>query len=208
VAIECRPNKFVHILMTVLCVLVLSACTPDQSLPPVGSDNFATGPESKAKTYYPLPPSEKLEPEDMWTKVTPIASDRLREFHVGIYPVGEDMLIVLPSEFFFYPNSSHMNPGYRPVLDGVIKFINRYDVETIKVAGYTDAAGNKLRNKALSRQQAQNVARYLWRHNLNARYVYATGYGSEYPIANNVTPEGRLANRRVQITFRRLTPES
>ena len=32
--------------------------------------------------------------------------------------------------------------------------------------------------------------------------IMATGYGSERPVASNETPEGRAANRRVEILIR------
>lgn len=124
--------------------------------------------------------------------------------NVQIIRIGEDIMIVLPAHNFFYANSSHINEAFYPVLDNVAEFINNYQAVTIKIAGYTDNTGDKLRNLALSRQQAQNISNYLTRHYLDGRFIYATGYGDAFPIATNDTLEGRYTNRRIQITFREI----
>jgi outer membrane protein OmpA-like peptidoglycan-associated protein len=122
--------------------------------------------------------------------------------HLQIVKIGEEYMIYLPSDAYFYPNSSHINENFYPALDHVAAFIIQYETSLIKVSGYTDNIGNKTRNLALSRQQAQNIMNYLWRRGLNARMMYSTGYGHEFPIAQNQDEDGRAANRRVQITFR------
>ena len=130
--------------------------------------------------------------------------DELSYGNVQLVQVGEDIMLVLPSHNFFYANSSHLNEKYFSVLDYIAKFINNYETTMIKVAGYTDSTGDPLRSIALSRQQAQNIAQYLTSRGVNARYVYATGYGSDYSIATNSTEEGRRSNNRVQISFRQI----
>lgn len=122
--------------------------------------------------------------------------------HVQLIRVGEDIMLVLSSDYYFYPNSTHLNENFFPALDRIADYLRLFETTTIKIAGYTDAIGDELRNVALSRQQAQNIAKYLWARGLDARMMYTIGYGCQFPIANNATYEGRAANRRVQITFR------
>ncbi len=130
---------------------------------------------------------------------------RLAAEHVQVIQVGEDTMLVLPSNIFFYPNSSHLNENYFFALDDVAKFIGQYETENIKVAGYTNKSNSNLRDIALSRQQAQNIAHYIQKRDLDARFMYSIGYGAQYPIATNCTDEGQNTNRRVQITFRKVT---
>jgi|GEM_PF-2444287 len=127
---------------------------------------------------------------------------------VQIVEVGEDTLLFLPSSLFFYNNSSHVNEGYYSVLNAMVRFINEYDIQTIKTAGYTDLYGDQERNLALSRQQAQNIAKYLQGMGVKAAYLYSVGYGSLYPVAFNEKGRETLMNRRVEITFRRLAFDS
>ncbi len=128
--------------------------------------------------------------------------------NVQIIKVGEDIMVVLPSHSFFYDNSSHLNEAFYPVLDDVATFMARYQTVTVKVAGYTDNQGDNTRNLALSREQAQAIAKYIQHQGIDARYIYATGYGEDFPIALNDTLEGRYTNRRIQITFREIPKET
>lgn len=133
---------------------------------------------------------------------------RLEKDHIQVIRIGEDYMLVLPSDVYFFPNSTHMNESMYPAYKDITEFMNHYDIETVKVAGYTDNTGNKIRSLALSRQQADYVAKELWRDNLGSTMVYSTGYGCANPIATNDTKSGQAANRRIQITFRRLMPGS
>ncbi|MFN7097466.1 MAG: OmpA family protein [Gammaproteobacteria bacterium] len=135
-------------------------------------------------------------------------ADQLRRDKVQIVRVGEDYLLVLPGEDYFYANSSHFNEKMYPAIKDIAKFINQYDIETVKVAGYTNDQGNEYRNLAMSREQAQIVLSELWYDGVRPSFMYSIGYGSQYPIANNANKQGQLDNDRVQITFRRLTSQS
>lgn len=128
----------------------------------------------------------------------------LQRSHVQIIAIGEDMMLVLPASFYFYPDSTHLNESIYPSLDYIAEYISGFQPAVIKISGYTDDTGDATRNLALSREQAQKIADYLWRKGLDGRMVYTQGYGSRLPIATNTTPEGRATNRRIQITFRRV----
>lgn len=133
---------------------------------------------------------------------------QLQKSQIHVITMGEDYMLVLPSDVYFYSNSTHFNENMYPAIKTLAVFINQFDVETIKIAGYTDNTGDYVRNLALSRQQAQTIAKELSADGLKSTMVYSIGYGSDAPIATNDTNEGRKANRRIQITFRRLTPGS
>lgn len=78
----------------------------------------------------------------------------------------------------------------------------------VKIDGYTDNTGSDSRNIPLSRDRAAAVATYL--HTLapqnfptagpNVRFQIG-GHGSQDPVASNATPDGKAANRRVEITL-------
>ncbi|MHA7840891.1 MAG: OmpA family protein [Gammaproteobacteria bacterium] len=129
-------------------------------------------------------------------------TQQLANADVQLIRIGEDFMLVLPSDNFFYPDSNHLNEYYQPVLDTIARYIKPYDKEVIKVAGYTDNIGSPLRNVALSREQAQTIVKYLWTRDIHAPMMYGVGYGGLYPIASNRSSWGRKQNRRVQITFR------
>jgi len=69
----------------------------------------------------------------------------------------------------------------------------------VSVGGHTDATGSPALNQRLSLRRAQAVRAYLVRQGLAPGAVTAQGYGSDWPVASDDTPEGRAQNRRVEL---------
>ncbi|MBL7491795.1 OmpA family protein [Frankia sp. AgB1.9] len=67
------------------------------------------------------------------------------------------------------------------------------------VAGHTDSTGPASVNEALSLGRAQAAVGYLVSRGVPAERLRAVGYGASRPAADNATPAGRAANRRVEI---------
>lgn len=126
--------------------------------------------------------------------------NKLHQDGVQLERMGDKVLIILPSDIFFYRKSTHLNPVYYPVLTNVITFINCYEKIEIKVAAYTDSCGCTEENLGLTRNQATNLASYLWNHGLDARLIYPVGYGESCPIGTD------SHNRRIEITLTHLPP--
>ena len=69
----------------------------------------------------------------------------------------------------------------------------------IEIAGHTDITGSRAFNVRLSEDRAKSVVNYLVARGIAADRLSSKGYGCDYPIADNETPEGRAKNRRVEI---------
>jgi chemotaxis protein MotB len=74
---------------------------------------------------------------------------------------------------------------------------------TIVVEGYTDNVPIETpqypSNWELSASRAAAVGRVLNSFGINTDRILVTGYGEQYPVADNTTEEGRSKNRRVNI---------
>jgi len=67
----------------------------------------------------------------------------------------------------------------------------------IRIEGNTDNAGNPISNKALSKKRAQSVADYLInQYHFDPNRFVVIGNGSDNPVDDNNTDEGRAKNRR------------
>lgn len=73
---------------------------------------------------------------------------------------------------------------------------------SIEITGYTDNSGNEDENKRLSEQRALNVKAYLVELGVSESRISTAGKGSENPIGDNTTEEGKLMNRRIEITIK------
>lgn len=72
----------------------------------------------------------------------------------------------------------------------------------VVLVGHTDASGALDTNTALSQARAEAVRRALIEaHGTDADQVSAAGVGYLSPRATNATPEGREANRRVEVVL-------
>ena len=75
----------------------------------------------------------------------------------------------------------------------------KYPDLKFRIEGHTDNTGSKSVNDKLSQARADAVRKYLIDNGRNANNLTAVGYGSDNPIGDNATNEGRQANRRVEI---------
>lgn len=124
---------------------------------------------------------------------------------IKIIQIGDTVRIVMPSDYVFEDGTSVINECYYAALNQVASYLCCKEKIIVKVTSYTDACGSQARNLALSRQQAQTVADYLWKAGIDTRALYAVGAGGCDPIACNNTRCGRAMNRRIEITLRRIT---
>ncbi len=147
----------------------------------------------------------KPAPKDPCRGIKRSMEQRFQVVGVQLIEVGDDVKFVLPSDSFFVANTSTLNRKNYPVLDMVAAFICGLQKMNVKVAGYTDCQDCHIRNLALSRQQAQVVADYLWKRGMDARLLYAVGYGECVPIA--YSSNCKVSNRRIEITFRKITDD-
>jgi chemotaxis protein MotB len=91
-----------------------------------------------------------------------------------------------------------------PVLDAVRGLIVARPDFVVEVAGHTDDrplhGGAFASNLELSLARAARVARQLAAgDDALAGRIFAAGYGSQRPVADNAEAEGRARNRRVEL---------
>ncbi len=88
--------------------------------------------------------------------------------------------------------------AYKPLND-VTDILKKYPTTSLSVEGHTDNTGNTALNKKLSQKRADSIKEYFVKQGIDAGRITATGYGSEQPIGDNKTVEGRAKNRRVEM---------
>ena len=69
------------------------------------------------------------------------------------------------------------------------------------VEGHTDAMGAGETNLELSRERALSVRNALVQRGIASSRISTHGYGETSPVADNGSPAGRQANRRVEVIF-------
>ncbi len=130
---------------------------------------------------------------------------------VSIDTEGGRLSIRLGASRFFDPAASALRPEALPILDAIAVELKALD-RPIRAEGHTDGAAlssPRFRNNwELSSARAATVVGYLEQaHHFRASSLAAVGHGSTVPVASDDTPEGREANRRIELVVE-LDPEN
>lgn len=120
---------------------------------------------------------------------------------VGVTRIGDNITLNMPGNITFETASSNLNGNFYRVLNGVGEVLNEYDQTVIEIAGHTDSRGSGEYNLGLSDRRADEVANYLKGQGVMPLRIITVGLGEDMPVADNSTVEGRLLNRRVELTL-------
>lgn len=91
-------------------------------------------------------------------------------------------------------------------LDKLVRYLDQNGNYAIEIAAFTDSSGSESGNLRISQARADAIKQYLISKGVEAKRIYAFGYGESDPIASNDTPEGRAKNRRVAFSVFRIVP--
>jgi outer membrane protein OmpA-like peptidoglycan-associated protein len=127
---------------------------------------------------------------------------------VSVTRMGDNITLNMPGNITFKSDSAELDPSFYKVLNSVNVVVKKYNKTVVEVAGHTDSTGAAEYNQKLSERRANSVAQYLESQGLANNRVVTVGAGESKPVADNATPEGRQANRRVELTLTPLTASS
>jgi outer membrane protein OmpA-like peptidoglycan-associated protein len=124
-------------------------------------------------------------------------SDELEE---GLGNVHNYQLITSESIQFGF-DSSELNPDVKNQIEDIVRAAANAKDYVIELKGFTDTTGSPKYNLALSERRAQAVVRHLTLEGKVPLYrIHLMGFGSESPVADNKSRDGRQQNRRVEIS--------
>lgn len=112
---------------------------------------------------------------------------------------GESLTLRMGATAAFAIGSARLGDASRAHLVAIGRVLRDYDASVVTVYGHTDDSGNPAGNQRLSEQRALSVMEVLGGEGVAARRLLAVGMAARQPIASNATPDGRDANRRVEL---------
>lgn len=101
----------------------------------------------------------------------------------------------------FGPGSSVVAPEFLDVLGASAAFLQLSPETTLLITGHTDSDGSEESNLELSQARVDAARDAMIAQGGDPDRITAIGAGESEPIADNSTPEGRQANRRVELTI-------
>lgn len=106
-----------------------------------------------------------------------------------------------PGSIMFASNDATLPAAARTYLDDVAAVLRSDPQLRLAVHGHSDNSGTDEINWALSRQRAIVVVDYLVSRQIPADRLRTEAFAATSPVASNHTPEGRAANRRVELAI-------
>ena len=101
----------------------------------------------------------------------------------------------------FAIGAASLNADAQVALARFAGIVGIYPSMQFRVEGHTDTTGSVETNRTLSLARANAVRDYLASQGVEAGRISVVGLGSDQPIADNATSQGRARNRRVEIVL-------
>ncbi|HRK43535.1 MAG TPA: OmpA family protein [Gemmobacter sp.] len=106
---------------------------------------------------------------------------------------------VVLGDLVFASGKAALEPGDYASLRALADYMAARPEAKIALVGHTDASGGLAGNVALSEARAGAVRKVLISMGIKGDRIEAKGVGYLAPRASNLTPEGRMQNRRVEV---------
>ncbi len=136
----------------------------------------------------------------------------LQNGSADVLRMPEGIIVRLGEGVLFESGKAQIRPTSTSMLDTLARALARISrLRNIVFVGHTDSINIRSfqfeSNWHLSTARSLAVAYYCIEHGVYDKYVEVQGVGSQQPIADNATQEGRNRNRRVEILIREIPPQ-
>lgn len=100
---------------------------------------------------------------------------------------------------FFEHDSSHLSPAMREILQPILKRLQAYPQDLLKIESHTDSLGTESYNLKLAERRGMSVKNYFVSNGITNSRITVNAKGETMPIADNHTSAGRAQNRRARL---------
>lgn len=106
--------------------------------------------------------------------------------------------VKIERQVLFESGSAKLKPESDAALGIIKKYLDdKSYISLLRVECHTDNSSDKEASQILSEKRALSVCAALVKMGVDCKRLIAVGFGSSKPVADNVTPEGKNANRRI-----------
>lgn len=100
----------------------------------------------------------------------------------------------------FSGDRADIAPDSYGVLDRASSLLTRCRDAIVEIGAHSDSDGSASDNRERTQVRAEAIVDFLVDAGVKRERLAAVGYGEDQPIADNSTPEGKAANRRIEFT--------
>jgi len=144
--------------------------------------------------------------DELFEYIKAYVSENGLEGSVSVEKRGDHSVYIrFADNIFFLPDSDTIIKDSEPILGFLGDCMKNVEsqIMIIRINGHTADPGiqnYKVSDRKLSTDRANSVSMYFEdKKAIDPKKLMASGYGKNFPIAENNTPEGRQKNRRVEM---------
>lgn len=109
---------------------------------------------------------------------------------------GETIVL---NNLIFAQGKANIDPKSYAELDEVAQMMKENSKIEIQLEGHTDNVGSSKANLKLSEERVEAVKKYLVSQGVPKSRIQTKAFGGSQPLRNEMTPEARAKNRRVEM---------
>ena len=128
---------------------------------------------------------------------------RLSKDGVRVITIGQDYLLMIPSTLIFPDQSPQLTWGSYQLLNDVACYLQEFRKITVNVSAFSSKYVSPQREHALTLARARAVTDYLWSQDIDSRFIFTQGLGSDKPVGAFKQNGDDSPVSRIEITFRR-----
>ena len=113
--------------------------------------------------------------------------------------VGDGINVTFGAGILFDVDKYDLRSDARTEIARMAEILAKYPDTYVRIEGHTDSDGSELHNQTLSERRASAVTAYLAEKNISVGRLKNFGFGETRPVASNESPDGKQANRRVEV---------
>jgi chemotaxis protein MotB len=180
--------------------------TPSGMYPQTGTSDFSGHSPSGSDSPYS---GKGVSQTGLLKRVNELFKPEMKAKYISTRIDERGLVITLSGDFFFEKGSAKIDREMRDSLDKVAKLIDQVP-HFVRIEGHTDNAIlppakeglGYTGNWELSAARSMKVLKYFIENdNVDPRKLSSVAFGEYRPIDDNNTPEGRSANRRVDVVI-------
>jgi outer membrane protein OmpA-like peptidoglycan-associated protein len=120
--------------------------------------------------------------------------------NIKLTPEGQTMVL---EDLIFAQGKSAIDSKSYASLNEIAQMMKENTTMEIQLEGHTDNIGSPKANLSLSQERVDAVKKYLVSKGIHRNRIQTKAFGGTQPLANEMTPEARAKNRRVEMRILR-----
>lgn len=111
----------------------------------------------------------------------------------------EVLLITIPAEALFSPNSTQLSENAAKLLTPVKRYMKDPDMFRVLLVMHTDNTGSDEYREKITEERVDAVAEWFDNQGADTSYTFSYAFGDDNPLVPNTSMENRALNRRLEI---------